>query len=156
MYSMSICPYLAHIYSYVRSGTYYVYSNTYHYVPNLNYVPIRTKFICASTYQYVSATKYVPICTVIYIPIRTKIRTNSQIVEIRTPDWPKYVPHFPIRTTIDRNSHWWRRQTLPMTMCHDAFYWLTTERRGCVCWRCCCCCCCCQLMLRGLLLLLLP
>ena len=63
-----------------------------------------------------------------------------------------------------------RRWTLPMTMCHNAFYRLTTERRGCVrrrcrrcrCCRCrcrCCelpllraaaaasCCCCCELLL---------
>ena len=35
-----------------------------------------------------------------------------------------------------------RRWTLPMTMCHNAFYRLTTERRGCVrrrCRRCRCC-----------------
>lgn len=107
MYLMSICTYWAHIYGSVRSGTYCVYLNTYHYEPNLNYVPIRTSFICDNTYQYVSATKYVPIRTVIYIPIRTKLRTNSQIVKLRTPDWPKHVPHFPIHTTIDRNSHWW-------------------------------------------------
>ena len=71
MYLMSICTYLAHIYGSVHSGTYCVYSNTYHYEPKRNYVPICTTFICVNTYQYVSATKYVPIRTVVYIPIRT-------------------------------------------------------------------------------------
>ena len=103
---MSICTYLAHMHGSVRSGTYCVYSNTYHYVPNLNYVPIRTSFICDNTYQYVSATKYIPIRTVVYIPICTKIHTNLEILEIRTPDWPNYVPHFVICTTMHRNSCW--------------------------------------------------
>ena len=124
---MSICTYLAHMHGSVRSGTYCVYSNTYHYVPNLNYVPICTSFICDNTYQYVSATKYIPIRTVVYIPICTKIHTNLEILEIRTPDWPNYVPHFVIRTTMHRNSCWWGRrwasESGPHTTSFNAIIW---------------------------------